>query len=682
MSKIALNRLNKEQSLYLKHHETNPIDWWPYGPEALQKAKDEGRPIFLSIGYSACHWCNVMNAESFNDVETADLLNKHFICIKVDREEYPDLDNYYQLASQLYSRTGGWPLSAFLLPDLKPYFAGTYFPKNSDGKMASFKEIIQEMARVYESDKKLVEDNAQKVADAITSGLVPKDKVEYQGHFPPPMAVLKAIEQYQDKDFGGYGEAPKFPNFSFFNWAIEQMLEGMVEKSEGEFIIKSLETMLMGGIIDHARGGIHRYCADREWSVPHFEKMLYDQAGLLRVLSKLSLIYPAPLVFDTLINTLNYLDTEMMSEHGHLFAAQSADSEGVEGLYYTYTKQEFEDALNNADDDSEILAQNREKILKWFPVAELGNFDGPLNVLRFNPEFKDEIYSQTGWEVVRKVLRAVSEDRKLRLPPPTDSKGIASWNFMLGSALLDVMQYCRIDVIRHKANEIFNKLLTGCYATFVIAKDSQKVVIRHTTTRELNPPYLEDYVTFAELQLRTYELTGNPVFKENFEISINYLIKEFVDGEKILTRSKNSNELEEYPNQEIGAFDNSFRSSASMLIDLCRRASVLFMDQEILDPVKEALEALTHECLKGPINSGEALRALSYPQEVYRVIKVPRSWPQNTKFMTQLPYFLSRFIIDYHDEGEMWQICSQTACELQGDGIDNFIETLTPKAAQ
>ncbi len=679
MTTIASNRLANEQSLYLRQHDANPIDWWPYGPEAIQKAQDESKPIFLSIGYSSCHWCNVMNAESFSDPDIASSLNQNFICIKVDREEYPDLDNYYQLASQLYSRAGGWPLSAFLLSDLKPYFAGTYFPKNSDGKSAGFKEIIEEMSRVYQQDRKLVEDNASKVTEAIISGLIPKDKVEYQGHFPPPMAVMKAVEQFRDQENGGFGEPPKFPNYSFFNWAIEQMLEGMIEKDEGEFIVKSLERMLMGGIIDHPRGGVHRYCADAQWTIPHFEKMLYDQAGLLRVLSKLSLVYPSPLVFDTLINTLNFLDSEMMGENGYFFSAQNAESEGVEGLYYTYTKQEFEDALNAFDDESELLANNREKILRWFPVAEIANFDGPLNVLRFDPNYKDEIYATEGWEIVPRVLKAISQDRKDRMPPATDAKGVASWNFMLCSALIDVMQYCRIDVIRHKANDLFNRALSQTYATFVVAKDSEKVQIKHSTTRELNPPYLEDYVTFAELQMRTYEVTGNPVFKENLEKTLDYMLKEFVEGEQILTRAKFSNDFEQYPNLNIGSFDNSFRSPASMLIDLSRRAAVLFMDRELLDSLTPAIEALTHECLKNPINAGEALRALSYPQEVYRVIKVPRAWPKESKFMTQLPYFLSRFVIDYHDDGEAWQICSLDRCELQGEGIDNFVETLTPK---
>ncbi len=679
MSEASLNRLTKEKSIYLKHHETNPVDWWAYGPEAIQAAKDQNKPIFMSIGYSSCHWCGVMNAESFNDEETAKFLNDNFICIKVDREEHPDLDNYYQVAAQLFSRTGGWPLSAFLLPDLSPYFVATYFPKEGSGQVTTFKEILREMSRVFNEERDLANENAEKVTSAISEGLVPKDKVDYQGHFPAPMAVMKAIEQFCDNENGGFGDAPKFPNYAFYNWAVEQMLEGMIEQKEGEFIIKSIERMLMGGIVDHAKGGIHRYSIDQTWTVPHFEKMLYDQAGLLRLLSKLSLIYPAPLVFDTIINTLHYLETEMLSEKNYFHASQSADSEGAEGLYYTYTTQEFEDALNNSDNEDESLSKNIEKLKNWFMVTPEGSFDGPLNVIRLNPEAKDDIYSQEGWDLVRGALRAISEDRKDRIPPKTDPKGVASWNFMMASSLIDVMQYCKIDVIRHKANEIFNAILTSTYDTFIVAKDAQKVKIKHSTTRELNSPYLEDYVTFAELQLRTYEITGNPVFKENFSKALNYLHQEFIDGETVLTRAKSSTDQEEYVNQVVTSFDNSFRSPASMLIDLTRRAQVLFQDPEITDPIAKVIESFIHESLKNPINSGEALRALTYPDQVYRVVKVPRSWPANPKFVGHLPYFLSRFVIDYHENGETWQICNLRECELQGDGVDNFIETLTPK---
>ncbi|MCK5882587.1 MAG: thioredoxin domain-containing protein [Bacteriovoracaceae bacterium] len=678
MSDSSLNRLTNEKSAYLKHHDTNPVDWWAYGPEPIQLAKDQNKPIFMSIGYSSCHWCGVMNAESFNDEETAQYLNENFICIKVDKEEHPDLDNYYQVAAQLFSHSGGWPLSTFLLPDLTPYFAATYFPKVSDGKTTSFKEILIEMNRVFNEDRTLANENADKVKLAIAEGLAPKDKVDYQGHFPAPMAVMKAIEQFQDKENGGFGDAPKFPNFAFYNWAVEQMLEGMIEKTEGEFIIKSIERMLMGGMIDHAKGGVHRYSIDQTWTVPHFEKMLYDQAGLLRLLSKLSLIYPAPLVFDTMINTLHYVETEMLSEEGFFHAGQSADSEGAEGLYYTYTTQEFEDALNEADGEDELLSKNMEKLKEWFMVKPEGSFDGPLNIIRLNPEHKDEIYSQDGWELVRKTLAALAEDRKDRVPPKTDPKGVASWNFMMATALIDIMQYCKIDVIRHKANDIFNTILTSTYDTFIVAKNKERVKIKHSTTRELNSPYLEDYTTFAELQLRTYEITGNAVFKDNFSKALNYLHTEFIDGATILTRAKSTTDRESHVNQAISSFDNSFRSPASMLLDLTRRATALFQDPELKDPVAQANEAFIHEALKNPINSGEALRSLTYPDEVYRVVKVPRSWPSNPKFVGHMPYFLSRFVLDYHDEGETWQICNLTECEMQGEGVDNFLETLTP----
>lgn len=335
------NKLKDQKSAYLKQHESNPVHWWPWGPEALQMSKDENKPIFLSVGYSSCHWCHVMAHESFEDQETADFLNQHFVCIKVDREEWPDIDNYYQQACQLFTRSGGWPLSAFLLPDLRPYFVGTYFPLIPSGGQTSFKDLIKELDRAFNEEKTQVEENAANVTKAIAEGLVNKEKVQFDGHFPAPTAVLEAIGQFEDKEFGGYGAAPKFPQFGFYEWAVEQMLEGMVEQSKGEHIIKSIERMLMGGMMDQARGGIHRYSTDEKWMIPHFEKMLYDQAGLLRLLSKVSMLYPSPLVYDHIMNTLDYLEAEMLGDDGNFFAAQDADSEGTEGLYFSFTEEEF-----------------------------------------------------------------------------------------------------------------------------------------------------------------------------------------------------------------------------------------------------------------------------------------------------------------------------------------------------
>lgn len=686
-SALAFNRLKNEKSLYLRQHQNNPIHWWPYGPEALNASREENKPIFLSIGYSSCHWCHVMAHDSFSNTEIANYLNDNFICIKVDREELPDLDNYYQKAAQLFSNNGGWPLSAFLLPDMRPYFVGTYFPAVSKDNTPGFLDLVKELRRAFDFENAQVESNAHQVTEAIKNGSLNNEKVQFTGHFPPPNGILDAIKDFRDEQNGGFGSAPKFPHFAFYEWAVEQMLEGMVSKEQGEFIIKSLETMLMGAINDHARGGFHRYSTDEKWLVPHFEKMLYDQAGLLRTLTKLSLVHPAPLVFDTIISTLNYLEDEMLNDDEdsiadkYFFASQDADSEGVEGLFFTFSYAEFEDALNKHDDDKETLAKNAETIKKWFRVTDKGNFDHNLNVISLDPAYATEYYKQENWDIIRLVRRAILEERKDRIPPMTDNKGIASWNFMMVTALVDVVQYSQVEVIKRIASNLLNKVIEGVFRTFLM-QDENGMKMRHSTTMPFSHPYLEDFVLFAEAQLRLYEISANEVFKQNFSDVMGFIAKEFLDGDRMLTRARFADAFEPYPNTAYTPFDTSFKSPVSTFIVLSRRAAVLFGEREYEDQIRDLKESVTHAVLKlNPVGSGEALRALTYPTEVYRVMKIPRAWTQEEKFIKMIPYFLSRFVFDYQEEAEEWQVCTMNACELKGHGIDEFIKTLTPGEA-
>ncbi len=678
----TLNRLAEEKSLYLQQHKTNPVDWYAYGPEAIQKAKDENKPVFLSIGYSSCHWCHVMAKESFSDTEVAQFLNENFISIKVDREEYPDIDQYYQQACQLFIKTGGWPLSAFLLPDMRPFFVGTYYPKQKRGEGATFLELIKELHRAYTEDKEQVQTNAKNVTEAIEKGYAPGDPVEFQGHFPPPMAIMDAIKEYADSNNKGYGSAPKFPHFAFYEWAVEQMLEGMIDKSFGQHIVDSVERMLMGGMYDHARGGIHRYSTDDQFTVPHFEKMLYDQAGLLRLLSKFGLVYPSPLVFDALMNTLEYLESEMMHEEGYFFSAQDADSEGHEGLFFTFTEEEFDSVINKASDDQDDLTGELETLKKWFNITKTGNFTNGLNVISLNPEFKKDLYTQENWEKVRRIRKQILQERKDRIPPATDNKGICSWNSMMLSALVDVIQYCQIDPIKNKASQIFNKALEGHYNNFLVSKNNQGMMLKHSTTNEGGLPYLEDFVSFSESMLRVYEITGNPTFKQNFSDTMNFMFKEFYQAEdkKLLTRPMALNDHELYPNQPMGPYDSSFKSLPMTLIQLIKRGRVLLQDPDFGIELNDYIDEAKHFILKNPISGGEGLRSLSYPSDAYRVIKIPQKWLQDQNFVGFMGYFLPRFVLDCTSEEEnQWQICNLNQCELQGEGVQSFIETLTPK---
>ncbi|MCB9060921.1 MAG: thioredoxin domain-containing protein [Halobacteriovoraceae bacterium] len=677
---MSTNRLKAQKSAYLKQHQNNPVNWWPWGPEAITAAVEENKPIFLSIGYSTCHWCHVMAHESFEDHETAEILNKKFIAIKVDKEEFPDIDHYYQQACQLFTRSGGWPLSAFLRPDLAPFFVGTYFPKEGTQDRPGLKEILLEMDRAFHNERSRVDENAKQVSETLAKGLIPEGKVDFQGHFPHPSAICEAIKEYMDVEFGGFGKEPKFPQFSYYLWSVEQMLEGMIDGNPANHTIKTIESMLFGGIYDQVRGGIHRYSTDQEWLVPHFEKMLYDQAGMLSLLAKTSILFGAPEVYDSMIQTIEYLDAEMSFEEGHFFSAQDADSEGVEGLYHCFTHSEFEDALNTHDSEEEILQKKRSEIIKWFGISEKGNFERSLNVVSLGSRYKEEFLTQENWPVVRFVKAALLEERKLRIPPLTDNKGVASWNFNLLSSLIDVAQYCKIEVISKMAMDLYNKMLGPVLKTFTNFHEmsERNIQIKHSTTLDSQHALFEDYSFFAELLLRSYEISGDQNFKQKLDLLVPYILKNFVRDNSFTTRMVSDDGIQLYPNQLVDPYDLSFKSPASTFILTVKRYAVLTLNRDILKEYSEIFYKHTNSVLKQPLSAGEGLRALTYPDLVFRCLKVPRSWSKTKVFRDFTSNLLTRFVVDYHDrEDESWQVCNLEVCELSGKSLNELIETLS-----
>ena len=666
---MSENKLRFESSLYLKQHAENPIHWQPYGKQALDKAKELNRPIFLSIGYSSCHWCHVMAHESFENVETASFLNENFISIKIDREEYPDLDQYYQTACSIMTGRGGWPLTVFLSPEGKPFFAGTYFPKVAKKGMPSFMDILQEISTAWKTNPGQLLKSAQKLSEEIKKPIAVEKKIEFAGHFPGPSAIINALKNYADVKNGGYGQAPKFPHFPFYEWACEQILEGMIPKEQGQHIVETIERMLMGGLYDHVKGGVHRYSTDDKFLVPHFEKMLYDQAGLLKVLAKLSQFYPSPLVFDGILQTLDYLKTEMIAEENYFFSAQDADSEGTEGLYFTYSKEEFEASFEEAPPEQKIKI---DQYLAMFNISEKGNFEHGLNVVSLNPEMKADFYTQDGWQEVREIRRRLLEQRKLRMPPATDRKGISGWNYLLFSALADVVQYCPVDVIQNQAFLMIKDTVEGCLKQFIKVNSAGKHVLRHTNTLEEQALYLEDYVNFCEAQLRLFEITGNEVFKKNALESIDFTLQNFVkDGEILVTALTSS--THGIDNLPAPFFDQSYRSSAMTLIHLLSRCSVLKPELSPDEIFGKKYEELSQFVLTNPLGHGEGLRALTYPLQIFRKIEVPSEWLEKPEFLEMRSHFFSRFVLDYHErKDDSFQICTKIACEAQGKGFDQF----------
>lgn len=666
---MSENKLHLEKSLYLKQHAENPIHWWSWGVEALKNAKDNNKLIFLSIGYSSCHWCHVMAHESFEDQTTADFLNKHFVSIKVDREEHPDVDHYFQSVCSVMTGRGGWPLTVFLTPEGQPFFAGTYFPKEPRQGMPSFMELLGHITSSYRENPEEVKKNAQEITEKISAPIQLENKIDFQGHFPAPSAIMNALSNYADKTNGGYGQAPKFPHFAFLEWASEQILEGMIPQDQGLHIVETVEKMLMGGLYDHVKGGIHRYSVDEKFMVPHFEKMLYDQAGLLKLLSKVTQFYPSPLMYDALIQTMDYLESEMQDEKGHFFSAQDADSEGQEGLYFTFSKEEF---LMSLEEANEKVKAKKDYLLNVFNISEKGNFEHGLNVISLNPTLKNEFYSPEGWDEIREVRRVLLEQRKMRIPPATDRKGIAGWNWMLMSALADIVQYCSVAPIKEQAFRLIQNSIESCLKEFLGTNEAGRHFIKHVNTTDHKTLYLEDYANFADAQIRLYEVTGNAVFKTNALESADFMLKNFVKDKKFYQTSLNdpSNGIE---NLTSPFYDQSYRSSAMTMIQTLNRLKVF---NPALDPKEilgEEFEMLAQYTLSNPLGHGEGLRALTYPTVIYRKIEVPQKWLGHVDFIELRSHFFGRFVMDYHTRSdEEWQICHATACEATGKGLDEF----------
>lgn len=425
------NRLIREISPYLLQHAYNPVDWYPWGPEALERARKENKPIFLSIGYTACHWCHVMERESFADEQTAKVMNAAFICIKVDREERPDLDHIYQNSCQLLTGQGGWPLSVFLTPDLRPFYAGTYFPPSDSYGRPGFRRVLVTLRDLYRDAPERVAEAAARVTTALIASedswggaipAVPHHNLVDQG--------VEYLASHFDEVNGGFGSAPKFPNAPCLALFLQQgeALEGDWYAEKALF---TLRKMAAGGIHDHLGGGFHRYSTDARWHIPHFEKMLYDNALLPQLYLAAYQQTGDDLYSRVAVETLEYALREMRSPDGAFYAAQDADSEGVEGKYYVWSMEELQSALG--EQDARLFA-------KRYGVADESHFANNPVVLRvavsrqtmaadFNLSCA-ELDSRL--ETARKRLLAFRGQREA---PFIDRKVLAGWNGLMVSAL-------------------------------------------------------------------------------------------------------------------------------------------------------------------------------------------------------------------------------------------------------
>ncbi len=436
------NRLAKETSPYLLQHKNNPVEWYPWGQEALHRSKKENKPILLSVGYSACHWCHVMEHECFENAQIAQLMNENFINIKVDREERPDLDQIYQNVTQALTGSGGWPLTVFLTPELKPFFGGTYFPPEDRYGRPGFPRVLTALSHAFRSDRKSVEENAVQLTEAIASSQQPSSRVAEMGEYFPTEEKLKksaeSILERVDWKNGGLGGAPKFPNTMSFSYLWRYGLAYRNIKAQ-EATLLTLTKIASGGIFDHLGGGFHRYSVDATWSVPHFEKMLYDNALLLKLFAEVLLSQERSILevdqnlyLDVLQNTVEYVLREMTAPEGGFFSAQDADSEGEEGKFFVWDLEEI----------SKILSENEARAFATrYGIEDGGNFEHGKTVLFLSkslPEVAQEIGRDESEvrEWLESARRKLFSVRKKRIAPGLDNKVITSWNALMISGLV------------------------------------------------------------------------------------------------------------------------------------------------------------------------------------------------------------------------------------------------------
>jgi uncharacterized protein YyaL (SSP411 family) len=607
------NRLIQETSPYLLQHAHNPVNWYPWGQEALQKAQSEDRPIVLSVGYSACHWCHVMERESFENEEIAAIMNTHFVSIKVDREERPDIDGIYMQAVQALTRQGGWPMTVFLTPDGRPFYGGTYFPpgdRHYGGQtLPGFARILLTMAEFYTTRRAEVEEQAEQLATYLRQqSSAPLRALNQHAPEQGTLDMLTRASRELAGDFdrvhGGFGDAPKFPNTMSLEFLLRQHLHrrpGEVHNGEGptelEIVEATLASMAHGGIYDQLGGGFHRYSVDAGWLVPHFEKMLYDNALLSRLYMHAHLVTGQAFYARVATRTLDYVIREMTAPQGGFYSTQDADSEGEEGRFFLWTSAEVETLL--APPDAHLFKL-------YYDVSERGNFEGK-NVLHVA---KKAAVIAAGAGVSEEGLKAalqrgrstLFEAREQRVRPGRDEKILTSWNGLMLRSFAEAARFLRradyLQVARRNAEFLLRELF---YEGRLLRtwKDGQAHL----------KGYLEDYMFLADGLLAVYEADFDPRWFRQARHLVDEAIRLFAD-EQNGGFFDTGTDHEALLNRPKDIMDNATPAGNSVAAEVLLRLAAWTGEQVYRQRAEDYLRSLGAIMVEHPQPFGHALGAL------------------------------------------------------------------------
>lgn len=624
-----INHLQNEDSPYLRQHANNPVDWYPWGEEAFEKSKRENKAIFLSIGYSACHWCHVMEKESFQDESTAKILNTHFVSIKVDREERPDIDKHFQEVYQLMNqRPGGWPTSLFLTQDKKPFYSATYIPDEPRYGMMSFSSLLEVIADKYTKEKNLLSEKA----DEILKFLNPKeDKIQATKlDFSIVSRVSKQAKQLFDNQNGGFNKAPKFPQASLINLLLN-VYTITHDKETLEMALFSLSSMAKGGFRDVVEGGFCRYSTDNTWLVPHFEKMTYDNALLSEVYLKAYHISKNIFYKEIAFETLDFM-LKKMSKEFLFYCSSDADTEDREGKYFLYSYERAIKIFNKAN----IPSKTHKALTKALNISKEGNFEGE-NIIRINkPKEYIDYYDEA--------ILALKQHREKRLYPAIDNKILVSWNAMMIKSLF-------------KASRSDKKYLTPAINAVDALLKMMYInsELYHSTLIETPPKikaFLEDYAYLSELLIEAYQSTLNEIYLITATKVANQAIEKYFDkGKWKFSRG----EFE--TNADI--YDTSYPSSISTILSVLYSLSSL-VDSVYKKFVFKTLEIYSYDVMRQPISSPKMSNILIRYLKDDSIIK---GTEENLKAqLSELDNISRPFTYFKVDKNDGFMLCNSHSC--------------------
>ncbi len=677
------NKLIHESSPYLLQHAHNPVDWNPWGEEALNRAKQESKPILVSIGYSACHWCHVMEKESFEDEATAKIMNEHFINIKIDREERPDLDHIYMDAVQAISGSGGWPLNVFLTPECKPFYGGTYFPPVKAYNKSSWQDVLLGVSQAFKERRNEIEAQAENLTEHLLQAnsfglttaqpdtLFTKEKLE---------EAFQNIMKSADKEWGGFGKAPKFPQTSGIKFLLRYYYLFGNKNALNQSLL-SLDKMIDGGIYDQVGGGFARYSTDTEWLVPHFEKMLYDNALLVSVLSEAYQLTKQDRYRQVIEETIQFVQRELMYDDGGFYSALDADSEGEEGKFYVWQYAEVKEILK---DDAEIFCD-------FFDITPNGNWEGN-NILR-RKKGEVDFCTEKNISIVnlKKIIQSGKEKllakRSERIRPQLDDKILLSWNCLMNAALSQAFAATGNHHYRQLAIKNMQFLLKS------FSGKEQKDFF-HTCTKGVakHPAFLDDYAYLIQALIQLQEITCDKGYLNKAKELTEYAVENFIEEETgffFYTSSGQSDIL--LRKKEV--YDGAQPSGNSIMADNLYRLALYFdipKWKEIAITVVSSLgNAIVRypssfgvwACLLQEIIGGTSEIAIVNPNPDDLHLSILNEYiPHKILMTTTIPDNSFPLLVGKNPaESESIYLCSNYACHKPVSSVEQLLKLIRPE---